>query len=120
MAHFAQLDENNIVINVIVISNEDCLDEDGNESEVVGIAFCNSLYGDSTIWKQTSYNSNFRANYASKGYTYDPTNNVFISPKPYPSWSLNTTSWEWEAPVAFPINSKDYRWDESNRTWVEL
>ena len=73
MAHFAQLDENNIVTQVIVVSNEDIKDSDGNESELTGIAFCKSLIGSNTIWKQTSYNANIRKNYAGIGFTYDET-----------------------------------------------
>lgn len=119
MAHFAQLDENNIVLKVIVVDNSNCLDGNGDESEAVGVAYCQSILGDSTTWKQTSYNKNFRANYASVGYTYDPTNNVFIAPRPYPSWSLNTTSWGWDPPVAYPIDNKVYSWNEASRTWVE-
>lgn len=77
MAHFARLDENNIVIQVIVISNEDILDENGNESEEKGIDFCRNLIGLDTIWKQTSYNKNFRGRFAGIGMTYDPEKDLF-------------------------------------------
>ena len=79
MAHFAQLDENNIVLQVIVVHNNELLDN-GVESEAKGIAFCQSLFGANTIWKQTSYNANFRGTYAGIGYTYDPINDVFVKP----------------------------------------
>ena len=69
MAHFAQLDENNIVTQVIVVSNDDIKDSEGNESELTGIAFCKSLLGPTTIWKQTSYNNSIRKNYAGIGFT---------------------------------------------------
>ena len=72
MAHFAQLGENNVVLQVIVISNNDIKDEQGNESEQVGIDFCKSLFGKDTNWVQTSYNRNFRKNFAGPGHTYDP------------------------------------------------
>ena len=79
MAHFAQLDENNIVLQVIVVNNNELLDN-GVESEAKGIAFCQSIFGANTIWKQTSYNSNFRGTYAGIGYTYDPINDIFVKP----------------------------------------
>jgi hypothetical protein len=83
MAHFAQLDENNIVTQVIVVSNDDIKDSEGNESELTGIAFCKSLLGPNTIWKQTSYNNSIRKNYAGIGFTYDATRDAFIAPKPF-------------------------------------
>jgi len=78
MAHFAQLDENNIVTQVIVVNNSELLDENGNESEAKGIAFCQSLFGGN--WKQTSYNANFRKNYAGIGFSYDPVADEFNPP----------------------------------------
>lgn len=78
MAHFAQLDDNNIVTQVIVVNNNELLDETGNESEAKGIAFCQSLFGGN--WKQTSYNANFRKNYAGIGFTYDPVADEFNPP----------------------------------------
>lgn len=119
MAHFAQLDESNIVIEVIVINN-DVIMIDGQESEDAGIVFCKSLYGVDTRWRQTSYNSNFRKHYAGIGYTYDPVLNAFIPPKPYPSWLLNTETCNWEAPVPYPQDGKMYSWDESTLSWVEM
>ena len=73
MAHFAQLNDSNVVISVNVIADADCLDDNGNESEAIGIAFCKSLWGSDTNWKQTSYNNNIRKNFAGIGYTYDQT-----------------------------------------------
>jgi len=78
MAHFAEIDENNVVLRVIVVSNDDCKDENGNESEAVGAAFCNRLLGG--VWKQTSYNANFRGVYAGIGYTYNAEFDVFVPP----------------------------------------
>lgn len=80
MAHFAELDENDIVLRVLVIADEDAADENGVESEAVGIAFCKRLFGDETRWLQTSYNSNMRGMYACVGYPYDPVNDVFTGP----------------------------------------
>jgi hypothetical protein len=117
MAHFAQLDENNIVTQVIVVSNDDIKDSEGNESELTGIAFCKSLLGPNTIWKQTSYNANIRKNYAGIGFTYDETRDAFIAPKPYNSWILNETTCRWEAPVAYPNDGNMYAWDEIAIRW---
>ena len=101
MAHFAQIDENNIVLQVVVIANEDCEDENGNESEAVGIAFCKTLFGEDTNWVQTSYNGNMRYNYAGLGFTWDAANDAFYGPQPFPSWALNS-EFRWEAPTPMP------------------
>ena len=117
MAHFAQLDENNQVIAVNVIADADCLDDNEKESETVGIAFCKSLWGSETIWKQTSYNGNIRKNYAGIGYTYDQTRDAFIPAKPFNSWILNETTCLWEAPIAYPTDGEMYQWNETNQQW---
>jgi hypothetical protein len=80
MAHFAELDNNNLVTRVIVIDNKDTVDSNGIESEETGVAFCKSLYGENTKWVQTSYNSSFRGGFAGIGSTYNPTENKFIAP----------------------------------------
>ena len=118
MAHFAQLDDNNIVTQVIVVNNNELLDETGNESEAKGIAFCQSLFGGN--WKQTSYNASFRKNYAGIGYAYDAGRDAFISPKPFPSWILDEETCGWNPPVPRPIDDKIYSWDEDNQQWVEV
>jgi hypothetical protein len=120
MAHFAQLDENNIVTQVIVVHNNELLDENGVENESKGVAFCKSLYGWNTNWAQTSYNGNIRKNYAGIGYTYDQTRDAFISPQPFPSWVLNEDNCQWQAPTPMPTDGKLYRWDEATLSWVEL
>lgn len=116
MAHFAQLDENNVVLQVIVVSNNELLDG-GMESEAKGIAFCQLLFP-GTRWIQTSYNANFRKNYAGQGYTYDPNLDGFIAPQPFPSWFLNQQTCQWEAPVPYPDDGKPYYWDEATQSWV--
>jgi len=118
MAHFAQLDDNNIVTQVIVVANEELL-LDGVESEVKGILFCKSLFGEGGVWKQTSYNGNFRKNYAGVGYKYDAGRDAFIAPQPFPSWLLNANA-QWEAPVAMPTDGKMYSWDEDTVSWKEF
>jgi hypothetical protein len=80
MAHFAQLDENNVVLQVIVVSNNDILDENGMEDESIGIAFCKNLLGEDTQWVQTSYNGKTRGGFAGVGGSYDPVADVFIAP----------------------------------------
>lgn len=118
MAHFAQLDENNVVINVIVVGNNDCLDANGKESEAVGIEFCKSLFGDDTRWAQTSYNGNFRKNYAGIGYTYDKNLDAFIPPKSFESWILMEETCQWSPPIPYPADGNRYVWDESIKNWV--
>ena len=117
MAHFAQL-ENNIVKQVIVVSNQDILDENGQESEQKGIDFCSNLLGGT--WIQTSYNAKIRKNYAGIGYTYDEGRNAFIAPKPYASWTLDETKAQWKAPVDMPTDDKRYTWNEATTSWVEV
>jgi hypothetical protein len=116
MAHFAQLDDQNTVLQVIVIHNNELLDN-GVESEAKGIAFCKSLFPN-TRWAQTSYNSNIRKNYAGVGFLYDPIRDAFIPPKPYPSWVLNETTCQWNAPIPYPTDGERYVWDEATQTWV--
>lgn len=120
MAHFAELDENNVVLRVVVVQNNELLDETGNESESRGVAFCKSLFGENTIWRQTSYNANFRKNYAGIGFTYDAGRDAFIPLKPFASWVLNEQTCHWQAPVPCPLDGKPYRWDEPTTSWVEV
>lgn len=118
MAHFAQLDDNNVVTQVIVVANEELLFE-GVENEAQGAIFCRSLFGNDTKWVQTSYNGNIRKRYASIGYTYDADKDAFIAPQPYPSWVLDADT-NWQPPVAMPEDGKAYAWFEPNQEWIEL
>lgn len=113
MAHFAQLDDNNVVTQVIVVANEELLDN-GVESEAKGIAFCQSLLGGN--WKQTSYNGTMRKNYAGVGFVYDAEKDAFIAQKPYPSWVLDADC-KWQAPVEKPTDVMT-TWDEETTSWV--
>ena len=117
MAHFAQIDSDNIVTQVIVVSNNDCGGGDFPASEEIGAAFCTNLLGGT--WKQTSYNNNFRKRYAGIGYAYDAERDAFIAPKPYPSWTLNETTCDWEAPVARP-ETGFWVWNEEELQWDEV
>lgn len=117
MAHFAELDNNDVVLRVIVVSNNDTSDgQTGEEVESIGIAFCQRLFGGN--WVQTSYNGKFRKRYAGIGYTYNRQYDAFIPQKPYPSWILNTTTLDWEAPVPYSNDGKVYTWDEATQSWV--
>ena len=116
MAHFAELDNNNIVLRVVRVENSVILKADGTESELKGKQFLNSLLGSST-WVQTSLNRNFRKNYAGIGFTYDSGRDAFIPPKEYPSWVLNEETCEYEAPIAKDPN-KLCEWDEENQAWI--
>jgi hypothetical protein len=118
MAHFAQLNQNNIVSQVIVVNNDDCVNEQGQEDEEVGIFFCKSLFGASTRWRQTSYSGSIRKNFAGVGFVYDVQRDAFIAPKPYPSWVLDDTTCQWVAPVPAPENGA-FVWDEDAQTWIE-
>jgi hypothetical protein len=119
MAHYAFLDENNIVTEVIVGKDEGNFNWEMQYGMFRGQA-C----------KQTSYNTYggkhklggtpFRGNYAGIGYIYDATNDVFYAPQPYPSWTLNESTWLWEAPIAYPTDGKEYIWDESITNWKEV
>lgn len=120
MAHFAQLNEANVVAQVIVVNNATIDNLPFPESEPVGVEFCQSLFGPDTVWKQTSYNASFRKNYAGAGFTYDATLDAFIPTKPFPSWLLNTTTCQWEPPVPYPDDGKMYYWDEATESWVEV
>ena len=128
MAHFAQLDENNIVTQVIVVGNSDTSDVNGVESESIGVAFCQQLLGADTNWKQTSYNSNMRGNYAGIGYTYMTnvatlgvgSTDIFIGQQPYASWTIGVGTARWYSPIPEPTLTDDqiaaksyYTWDES-------
>ena len=125
MAHFAELNQNNEVLRVIVVANEDTSDQNGVEDETIGIAFCKKLFGSNTNWRQTSYNGNFRKRYAGIGYTYNEQLDAFIPPKAYPSWVLNEETAEWEAPIPVPELTQEeidslsfYRWDEDSQSWI--
>ena len=118
MAHFAEINTDNIVTQVIVVDNNDILDDQGNELESIGTQLCTNLFGGT--WVQTSYNHNIRYNYAGIGYTYDEARDAFISPKPsYPSWILDEDTCRYEAPIPYPTDDKIYVWDEDTTSWVE-
>jgi hypothetical protein len=116
MAHFAKLDENNIVLSVHVVNN-DVITVNGVESEQVGIDFLTSLHG-YPRWKQTSYNNNFRKRYAGIGYTYDPVKDIFIAPAEFPDWTLDE-NFDWQPPVPYPTDGKYYIWNQYDSNWIE-
>ena len=121
MAHFAELDSNNIVTRVVVVGN-DVTTAAGplgeNDMHVDGETWCINFFKGGT-WKQTSYNHNFRKQYCGKGYTFDSAKNKFICPQPYDSWALDGYD-DWQAPVTYPPDTTDKRisWDEDNQKWT--
>ena len=118
MAHFAKIGLNSKVIEVVSVANEVLFDSNGVEQEVIGIDFLTKLTG-WAIWKQTSYNNNFRKHHAGIGYTYDETRDAFIPPRPYNSWILNETTCNWESPISepTPVNGNKYTWNENLANW---
>ena len=122
MAHFAELDSNNVVLRVVVVGN-DCVPSD---EHIDGETWCIDFFKGGT-WKQTSYNHNFRKQYAGIGYTYDAAKNKFLSPQPHNSWALDAND-DWQAPVTYPTittyGSNDpldiylISWDEDNLRWT--
>jgi len=110
MAHFAEIDENNIVTRVLVVDNS--LEHRGQD-------FLANDVGLGGTWIQTSYNRNFRGNFAGIGYFYDSDLDVFYKPQPYPSWTLDQTTWSWVSPIPYPDGDLFYDWDEESQSWVE-
>jgi len=114
MAHFAEINEDNVVTQVIVVNNNELLDGE-QESETKGIDFCETLYGHRN-WVQTSYNGNIRYNFAGIGYTWDSENDAFYEPQPFPSWSLDE-NFIWQPPIPHPNDGELYIWNEETQTW---
>jgi hypothetical protein len=117
MAHFAKIDESNIVIDIIRISNEDLLDENGEESEDIGLNVVRSFTGYDN-WIQASYNSNFRNMYPDTGCIYDPVRDVFINPKPMDDFIFDEESLEWVPPIPVPEGG-DWFWNPETNSWIE-
>jgi hypothetical protein len=115
MAHFAELDENNVVLQVIVVHNNELLDDEGQENEAKGVEFCSTLFGHNN-WVQTSYNHSMRKQFAGVGFTYDDVNDIFVAPQPYPSWSLDDNS-DWQPPTPMPEDGNMYSWNEDTQSW---
>ena len=115
MAHFAKIDKNNIVTEIAVVNNRVLLNEDNTESEQKGIDFLNTLF-ENANWVQTSYNGNFRKQYAGSGCTYDELNDIFIAPQPEPSWILDE-NFDWQPPTPYPDDGQLYQWNEETISW---
>jgi hypothetical protein len=115
MAHFAELDSNNVVLRVIVVDNKDTSDANGVEKEHIGAAFCERILGGR--WVQTSYNGNKRKNYAGIGHTYREDIDAFVTPQPYQSWVLDENA-RWVAPTPMPTDGSKYTWDEATTSWA--
>jgi len=131
VAHFAEIDKEGNVLRVVVIGDDDCLDENGDESENVGKAFCAEHIDSTNDWVQCSYNTQrgvhiqggtpLRWHYPTTNMVYDSTRDAFIGRQPFPSWTFNESTYEWEPPDPFPDDFKtgNYLWDEETKTWVK-
>ena len=123
MAHFAKLDKDNKVINIEVVANSVITDSNGQENEQIGINFLRELYEEPNgVWKQTSYNGNFRKNFASIGVTFDETRDAFIPVKMYDSWTFNEDTCRYDPPVPKPADTETsaFFWNEETRNWDEI
>ena len=118
MAYFAQIDQDGNVLQVISISNDDAPDPAPTHSEPLGQAFIAGVLGLPGEWRQTSYNGNFRKQYAGIGWRYDAAADVFITPKPYPSWTIDVNH-DWHPPTPMPTEGGPWWWDEQTLSWVE-
>ena len=118
MAHFARIDENGLVLQVVVVDNKDTADASGVEKEHIGAAHLEKILGG--VWKQTSYNGNMRKNYAGIGYTYRADIDAFVPPQPFASWILNNDTAQWEPPTPMPTDGTMYSWDEATTSWTEI
>lgn len=118
MANFAELTTSNIVKRVVAVSNEVIGNLRFPESNEVGANYLRRLFGEDSTWEQTSYNGSFRKNYAGEGFIFDASLDAFIPEKPFPSWELNTSTCQWEAPVLMPSDGV-YMWDEPSLSWIK-
>ena len=115
MAHFAEINDQNIVQRIIVVHNSELLNSNGVEEESIGVSFCQSLFGGN--WKQTSFNGNIRKNFAGIGFSYDSARDAFIAPKPFNSWVLDEETCQWQAPIEMPDDGSIYIWNEEATSW---
>lgn len=120
VAHFAKINSQNVVERVECVSNSHVVDDQGHESENFGIAYLHGVHGEDTRWVQTSYNRNFRKNYAGKGFTWDAQRDAFIPPKPHASWVLDDAACQWRAPVECPADGKPWAWSEERGEWLPV
>jgi hypothetical protein len=120
MAHFAELNENNIVTQIIAVNNDVITNPNGVEEELSGIAFCKSLYGSATKWVQTSYSGSFRKRFAGVGDFFNEELDAFVPPRPYASWTYDATTSDWIPPVLPEQNGKRKDWNELEQMWVEI
>ena len=119
MATFAKIGLNSKVIESLSVHNDVLKDANGMEQEALGIDFLTKLTG-WAIWRQTSYNNNMRKNHAGIGHSYDEERDAFIPPKPYPSWTVDEGTCQWDPPVAFPDDGNAYDWNEGTQAWDAL
>ena len=114
MAYFAQLDKDNKVIDIQLVNDDTAV------TEAAGVEFLTQLLGGNGWWKQTYIDGGSRKNYAGLGFIFDGARDAFIRPQPYPSWTLNDTTCQWDPPVAYPDDGKMYNWNEGTQAWDEI
>ena len=130
MAIFVELNSNNVVLRSIMVDDWNITDAQGNQVEAIGINYLKNLYGQDTIWKQDvprtiQLSAGSFIALGSPGDTYDSERDAFIPPKPFPSWTLNETTFLWESPTPYPTdvgtpeNPKSYWWDEETLSWIK-
>lgn len=118
MAHFARINTDWVVEQVIVVNNDVLLNEQGIECDWLGEQFCQQLYGAHTKWIQTSYNGNKYKNFAGVGYTFDSYRHAFIPPQPFASWTLHEETCQWDPPIPYPGDGQLYTWNEEAGEWI--
>lgn len=119
MAFFAEIDSDNVVTQVLVVDDEKILDESGEVSEALGIAHLRNVFENDSNWLLCDSTGVYRKNFPAVNSTYDQVNDAFILEQPYPSWVLNETTFQWEAPVSCPGSTDDYYWNEDLGQWAE-
>ena len=116
MANFAELNENNVVVNVLYVNDSECLDENGIEQESIGISYLKNLFGQDVKYVQTYLAGNVRKMLAGIGYIYDEQADVFHEQQPFPSWSIDS-NFDWQPPTPMPVDENKYIWNEQSLSW---
>ena len=119
MKYFAKIELNNKVTAILNVDDSVLKDADGNEHENLGVSFLTELTG-WPLWKETWKDGSKRKNFAGMGHTYDETRDAFIRPQPFPSWTLNEDTCDWNPPTPFPDDGKKYIWNEETTSWEEI
>lgn len=119
MAHFAQVDENNIVVNVIVVPDSNAPDPPSDTSQALGREFIANTLRLPGTWIQCSWGSKYRGTYPSPGFIYHPENDIFSGPKPFASWTWDSAEATWVPPIPYPEDDNEYYWNEEDQQWIQ-